>query len=262
MKPPYRLSFLCILAMAGLLPNCAGGSNTADPGDGGGGSSGNPPREPILDGGGQIPAPPDGASLCPMGACNYQTGSGCTPDGAAASCVPLPTGTGLAPTCEKAGSAAYGQNCMQWTDCVAGAVCAGGKCRKLCCGRDWTGCPSGEHCLRSFEVQLTDGRILDSQAFLCFPVNQCSALTPETGCSSSETCQIADPTGATACLPDGTGVAGQPCPCKGGYTCVGGGCRRLCRAVSGGGEPSCPAVEGTCVHFARDPAGVGECTPI
>ena len=38
-------------------------------------------------------------------------------------------------------------------------------------------------------------------------------------------------------------------------------CRRLCKAVEGGGEPSCKEGEGVCVHFHRDPPGVGECTP-
>jgi hypothetical protein len=30
--------------------------------------------------------------------------------------------------------------------------------------------------------------------------------------------------------------------------------------VEGGGEPACKEGEGICVHFNRDPPGVGECT--
>ena len=41
----------------------------------------------------------------------------------------------------------------------------------------------------------------------------------------------------------------------------GGECRRLCKAVAGGADPFCQSGEGTCVHYNRDPASVGECTP-
>jgi hypothetical protein len=220
-----------------------------------------PSREPILDGGGDVPASPNGEDLCPTGICNYQTGKGCG-EGGASSCVPLPSSAGVAPACEAAGSAAIGSPCMQWTDCVSGAVCAQGKCAKLCCGKDWNGCPEGQHCLSPFKVQVPAGDVVSSEAYLCVPVNQCDALVPSSCSEAKTTCQIADGTGATACLPDGTGEVGAPCPCKGGYSCVGDKCRRLCKAVAGGGEPSCPIDEGRCVHFNRDPAGVGECTPL
>jgi hypothetical protein len=228
--------------------------------------SGAPPsRDPVLDGGGEIPAPPDGSSLCPAGVCNYQTGTGCGADGGTVSCVPLPMGSTVQPACERAGRTPDGDTCAQWTDCVSGSICAAGRCRKLCCGRDWTGCgTSTEHCLRPLQIQLADNSVVASGAYLCYPVNQCDALVPSS-CAAIEpgtTCQIADPTGATACLPEGGGGVASACPCRGGFACVEGGCRRLCRAVPGGGEPSCPAVEGICVHFNRDPPGVGECTPI
>jgi hypothetical protein len=222
--------------------------------------TGEPSREPILDGGGDVPSSPNGEQLCPQGACNYQTASGCAP--ATPSCVPLPDGKGsVAPACESTGTVPFGGTCTQWTDCQAGAVCADGKCSKLCCGKDWTGCPDGQHCLSAFNVQVAPGKDVASQAYLCTPVNKCDALVPSSCTQAGKTCQLADPTGATACLPEGTGLPGEPCPCKGGYACVGDGCRRLCKAVAGGGEPSCPAVEGRCVHFNRDPEGVGECTP-
>jgi hypothetical protein len=165
-----------------------------------------------------------------------------------------------------AGSVAIGGPCTQWTDCVSGAVCADGKCAKLCCGNDWNGCPDGQHCLSPFEVQISPGNVVDSHAYICMPVNQCDALVPSSCTQAKTTCQIADGTGATACLQEGTGTAQQPCPCKGGYACVGKEmakeCRRLCKAVAGGGDPSCPVEEGRCVHYNRDPAGVGECTPL
>src|SRR5687767_1536441 len=134
-----------------------GGSGTDDPADGG---SGTEPRDPILDGGGEIPPPPNGPSLCPMGGCNYQTGTGCAADGGPVSCVPLPFDGSVAPMCERAGRTGNGEPCAQWTDCVPGSICAAGRCRKLCCGRDWTGCGTNtEHCLRPLQVQLPDNRV-------------------------------------------------------------------------------------------------------
>ena len=168
------------------------------------------------------------------------------------------------PRCEPAGTGPTGAACQSWTDCAPGMICAGGACRKLCCGGDWTGCPEGEHCLRKLVVQLAkDAGTVDSKAFVCVPVNNCDVLVP-TSCGLTlpgVACLIADPTGATACLPEGTGLSGGSCPCKGGFTCVNDLCRRLCKAVEGGGEPSCPTGEGPCVHFNSDPPGVGECTP-
>jgi hypothetical protein len=264
MTEPCRIFFLwlAVVCFAAPLLGCEGATSPPDP-TGSGGSGGQ--SDPVLDGGGTIPPPPDGAAACPAGVCNYQTGTGCPTDAGAVSCVPLPMGTSVAPACEKAGQTANGAACSQWTDCVSGSICAGNRCRKLCCGRDWTGCgTSSEHCLRPLSIQLANNTVVATDAYLCYPVNQCDALQPAS-CASIEantTCQIADPTGATACLPEGTGGVASPCPCKGGFACVEGGCRRLCRAAAGGGEPSCPAEEGRCVHFNRDPGGVGECTPI
>jgi len=225
-----------------------------------------PSNEPILDGGGDVPTSPHGEDLCPPGDCNYQTGKGCG-DGGSASCVPLPNASGaLLPTCETAGKVPFGQPCSQWTDCASGAVCANGTCFKLCCGQDWTGCPDGQHCLSSFGVQVGDaGKVVSSEAFLCVPVNQCDALVPASCAERGKTCQIADGTGATACLPEGTSsppaMCGPQLACKGGSTCVNNQCRPLCKAVVGGGEPSCDPIASRCVHFNRDPDGVGECTP-
>ena len=251
---------LSLGAIVGLFRCSSSDSTSPDAGTQTGGSGGGTPVEPILDGGGQPAVPPDGMGLCPVGACNFQTGQGCP---ANMTCAPSAM-DGKTPQCEAAGTKALGTACTAWTECAPGAICAGGFCRKICCGRDWTGCPEGEHCLRKFEVQLmADGGAIDTGAYLCFPVNTCSSLDPSS-CAAMErgtTCQIADPTGATACLPEGTGETAQPCPCKGGFTCVNNGCRRLCKAVAGGGAPSCAANEGRCVHFTKDPDGVGECTP-
>src|SRR5260370_41396594 len=132
--------------------------------------------------------------------------------------------------------------------------------------RDWSACSPNEHCLLEFKVQLA-AQVVDTGAFLCYPVNNCSALDPGS-CASiapGTTCQIADGTGATACLSEGSGVAGAACPCKAGFACVNSSmvnsCRRLCKAVVGGGDPACPPSEGRRVHLNRDPHRVGEGTP-
>src|SRR5688500_16468924 len=93
---------VCVLvgAWAGAAMGCGngGGGGTDDPGDPGDGGA--KPREPFLDGGGDIAPPPNGPMLCPAGVCNYQTGRGCA-DGGAASCVPLPVDGGVAPASER-----------------------------------------------------------------------------------------------------------------------------------------------------------------
>jgi hypothetical protein len=261
--------FVVSLLFAGST-GFAGCSNSGESVDGGTQTGGDgASREPILDGGGIVPPPPDGAAQCPASTtCNYQTGQGCP---ATQTCEP--SNTDGKPTCTPAGSKQSGETCTPGgTECAPGMVCAGGACRKICCGvsgmlKDWSACPPNEHCLLDFKVQLAT-QVVDTGAFLCYPVNNCSALDPGS-CASiapGTTCQIADATGATACLSEGSGGAGAACPCKGGFACVSSNminsCRRLCKAVVGGGDPACPPSEGRCVHFNRDPDGVGECTLI
>ncbi|MBK8254097.1 MAG: hypothetical protein IPK82_15705 [Polyangiaceae bacterium] len=244
-----------LFAMGSVVPSagCTGSTET-QPMDGG------TDGPAFVDGGGTIPDPPNGPSLCPQGACNYQTNAGCA---ANQTCVPLPDGMGSAPPgCIGAGTAASGATCTNFDECAPGFICALGQCRKLCCGGDWSGCPTeNEHCIQNLNVSDGMGGAIKSGAMLCMPVNTCDPLQPNVGCASGTACLIVDPTGATACFPEGSGVSGDPCPCKGGFLCVDNECRRLCKAVEGGGEPTCQEGEGICVHYARDPDGVGECTP-
>jgi hypothetical protein len=169
---------------------------------------------------------------------------------------------GAAPACFVAGTVQGGGACTGGNDCVSGFACAGGACRKLCCGGDWiAGCPSGEHCIREHVFEV-NGKSVPTGAELCYPVNTCNVLDPASCTAPRTACFIVDGTGATSCSTIGAGAAGDECPCLGGYTCVFGECRRLCKAVEGGGTPFCPPAEGQCVHFDRDPTTVGECTPI
>jgi hypothetical protein len=214
-------------------------------------------RDPVLEGGGGIPDSPNGPSLCPVGECNYQSQTGCASD-AGNACQPYPHDGGVAPTCAPAGAGVAGQACASWLDCLPGLLCAAGKCRRICCGGDYTACPPGEHCYSPLLVLVGDAAVA-SGAMLCMPAGSCDVFSGKP-CPAGQACHIVDPTGAVACVPDGTGKAGDPCPCASGLTCVGDQCRRLCRAIAGGGEPYC-SLDEVCVHYDRDPDGVGECCP-
>jgi hypothetical protein len=166
------------------------------------------------------------------------------------------------PGCEPAGAGESGDACAAQAECARGYYCAAGACHKLCCGADWTGCPKGESCIRSLEVRA-GGRVIAAEASLCFPTGTCDPLTNQ-GCEDdpSRECKIVDPTGAVACAPRSNAGLGDDCApptvCKSGLNCVGGTCIKLC-AFEACGEPACSADEGTCVHFLRDPEGLGEC---
>lgn len=203
--------------------------------------------------------------------------------------------------CLKTGPRKLGEACddlnMGENLCVPGLFClhAAGKpgiCRKLCCGvegasyGDWRACDPGESCVRQitaqFEVPPGSHQFVekDAHVFACVPVNNCDPLD-RTSCTSDASdperpvCRIADPLGNVACLPPGKANLGEPCDhthqcgpvqnCahtvdKQGIELQTLECRRLCR-MAACGDQACPTNEGICVHFNRDPVGVGECTP-
>ena len=256
MRAPQPASWLAIALLLGLGGACgATGSTTEEPPT---------PECPHLELDTQQPAavPPDGAGECAAGDCNYQTQDGCPDDQA---CRPQfnATDPDVAPGCEPAGAAKSGEACDAQGDCARGLYCALGTCHKLCCGADWSACDEGESCIRHLDVRA-GGEVISAQADLCFPVGTCDALSGE-GCEDdpSRECKIVDPTGAVACVPRSDADLGDSCApptvCKQGLTCVGGYCTRLCRFEECG-EPSCGEGEGSCVHFQRNPEGVGECT--
>jgi hypothetical protein len=145
------------------------------------------------------------------------------------------------------------------------AIEAGGEglCRKQCCGGDWSACDEGESCIRSLEVRA-GGEVIPAGVDLCFPVGTCDLFDSE-GCADEpgRECKLVDPTGAVACSPVSSVKLGDACAppevCSQGLSCVGGFCVKLC-AWQACGEPACSEAEGTCVHFERNPPGVGECT--
>lgn len=102
-----------------------------------------------------------------------------------------------------------------------------------------------------------------TEVSLCIPVNECDLLDPNS-CPAGRVCRIVDPVGNVACAAGSTLGPGDSCNagqlCGPVLHCINGTCRRLCNATDCG-DPSCPEEDGACVHFERDPPGVGECTP-
>ena len=221
----------------------------------------------FLDAGPATPDSPDGGPACPAG-CNYQTQQGCAPG---QMCHPQAGDAGVSPQCMTAGPKAAGEPC-QWLQCQAGFICAAdGHCRHMCCGADWSVCASQETCSGTILLQLSDaGPTVPAGVSVCESVDNCDVFDATT-CPIAESCYIVDSRGGLKCLPTGAVAVNGTCSsiqlCAAGLTCVesetakGGLCRRLCRAVVGGGLPGCPMSEGYCAHFVRDPPGVGECTP-
>lgn len=240
--------------------------------------------------------PPDGPSLCPAGVCNYQTQEGCAANETCAAKIDTATST-VAPKCIPAGIVKRGEACDDKNACAPGLQCIGPTsgprvCRKLCCGDpgasygDWRACDPGESCIRQLNAQIeqppNSGKFITIPANVdfCYPVNNCDVLNAKS-CTEDKTrpvCRIADPIGNVACQPPGTATLGEPCKrldqcgpvqkcvqtqqgtVKGGPTEIPLACRRLCRLETCG-DLGCPESEGICVHFKRDPEGVGECTP-
>jgi hypothetical protein len=265
---PEALGVLCLV---GAL--ATGGCGTADSAND---TNGNGACARVVEnGGGTIPEPPDGPSLCPSGnACNYQSQEGCAEG---RNCFPALNATmDLVAACEPAGAGTTGDACDEWSDCARGYGCPDGQCRKLCCGGDWSddACDPGEACYRELLYTIDEGDPNDdsddvniqSGAYLCYPTG-CDLFTSDE-CPSNSDCKIIDPTGRTACMPPSPERLGERCTppsvCGRGLNCVGRPgeerCRKLCRAEECG-KPACGAGEGTCVHFNRNPEGVGECTP-
>ena len=227
----------------------------------------------VTDGGGGIVMPDDGSQApeCGTSVCNYQSQEGCSADETCTPALSDGGATAIEPLCAPSGDNARGAACSALTaSCQKGDACVAGYCRQLCCAGDWTVCNPGESCFRSFAYQIGNTPT-PTGAWVCYPVGECSVLDPHSAaCKDSEDCKLVDSRGSEACVPKSAGALGEDCGngtgrlCAAGLTCVGQpgaeACRRLCRAEECG-EPACPAAEGTCVHFDRDPPGVGECTP-
>jgi len=255
-----------VLVLSCLLCAC---STSSSPGQSqSDGSTGN--SLVFLDAGPSVPVSPDGPSSCPAG-CNYQTQQGCD---SGQMCHPQLNGDTVSPACVTAGMLGVGESCV-WQQCMAGLFCGSDmRCHHLCCGGDWSVCASNESCTFAILLQGAEpgSSPVPAGVSVCEPTDDCDVFDPES-CPSGKSCYIVDSRAGTRCLTTGTAAFNGSCSatklCAAGLTCAqsidgrGSNCRRLCRAVPGGGQPSCPDSEGVgCAHFVRDPPGVGECTPI
>lgn len=257
MRAPILLLIKAVL-LAGLIASCGAAETTTD--------TPSPKPDPectrlVEEPTRTIPDPPDGAAECATGECNYQTQAGCSEDEA---CRPQFDAVEpvVAPGCEPAGSGETGDDCSEQGDCARGFYCAEGMCRRQCCGDDWSACDEGESCIRSLQVRA-GGEVIPAGMSLCFPVGTCDLFDPS-GCEDpTRECKLVDPTGAVACAPRSTADLGDACAppevCKQGLSCVGGVCIKLCSFVECGPVACDEGVP--CVHFDRNPPGVGECTP-
>ena len=222
----------------------------------------------FLDAGPSTPTSPDGGPSCPAG-CNYQTQQGCA---SGQMCHPQLSGDTVSPLCQTAGTKTLGESCA-WLECQAGLFCASDlHCRHMCCGGDWSVCADNESCTGAIQLQAAGASSpVPANVSVCEPIDNCDVLNPNS-CPAGKSCYVVDSRAGVRCLPTGVVQFGGACTsaklCEPGLTCVqsvdgrSSNCRRLCRAVVGGGEPGCPIAEGGyCSHFVRDPPEVGECTP-
>jgi hypothetical protein len=245
-----------------LLAGCGTTTNVSNPSSFDGGfDAGCADPNVVNDGGGTVDPPEAGAPKCPTGVCNYQEQTGCAANQA---CRPQfsASSPAVSPGCEAAGTGKSGATCASSSDCAVGYFCADQACRKQCCGGDWSACDADERCFRQLQVEA-GGTVVDSGMELCFPINNCDPLDA-TSCPTNLACRVVDPTGAVACEPQGSAQLGEACSatvaCVAGAFCGGETCLALCRADVCG-APACAEGQGTCTHYARDPVGVGECTP-
>jgi hypothetical protein len=136
------------------------------------------------------------------------------------------------------------------------------QCRRFCCGGS-DKCEAGQHCV---ERPLRNGA--DAEEALDVPVcvaaDGCSLSEPypcPTGnsctCPEGTACTVVRGDGTTSCLPPGTGMEGDPCPCAWGHICsqATSQCVKLCATTSV--QPDCGS--GKCQAAANLPDGWGVC---
>ena len=272
MKSNFRTEVALAICAAWLCVSaCQSSTSPPTAGNNAGQDGGNNRQTVVLDAGPTTPQSPDGSQAC-VGNCNYQTQAGC---GAGQMCAPQvdASNTPVSAQCSVAGTAAAGQACT-WGQCQPGFICAAdGYCRHLCCGGDWSVCEQNESCTGAVELLAPNSTTpVSAGVGICEPVDACDVFDPST-CPQGKSCYIVDSRGGLKCLPTGTADVDEACSgtqlCKAGLACVVGNennatgkCRQLCRAVPGGGSPSCPDQDSMCMHFVRNPDGVGECTPL
>lgn len=176
--------------------------------------------------------------------------------------------------CGAAGLQGVEEPCTSSQDCRSGLGCVGGlnsgRCLPFCCAVDGDSCPTDFYCterpLRSEPFRETNAPLVP----VCERADNCSLSEPfdcegpRCVCGPDTACALVSPDGTTACLPPGTGEAGDPCPasnpCKHGYHCSQatspGTCVKICDLDQ---ENSEACGSGVCQATPLLPDGWGTC---
>jgi hypothetical protein len=189
---------------SGATPTRDAGSDALDAGVSDAG------RESLVDGSYTLPTPP-----------------GREPSGYACQ-LALTTGGAVERSCGASGTRDLDEACTSSLDCLPGLGCVGpvraGRCLPFCCGIGADSCEQGSYCaqrpLRSLELGERDGPMVP----VCDRAENCNLAEPAncTGehcvCPPLTACSVVR-MDTTACVQEGGGVAGDPCPCKWGFHC-------------------------------------------
>ncbi|MBN1612130.1 MAG: hypothetical protein JW940_36195 [Polyangiaceae bacterium] len=187
--------------------------------------------------------------------------------GVALSCQVQAGPDGQRAVCASAGTGTSGSPCVSGADCAPGFACveAAGtaQCRRYCCN-DRESCDTGTYCAKRTLRLDANAALAPVTVPVCVTAVACPLLEPYP-CPEDTTCFCPDKTactvvradGTTDCLPPGTGVEGDKCPCAAGHVCSQGTntCLKICKLTVA--EPQC--TEGLCQRSKSLPDGYGLC---
>jgi hypothetical protein len=182
---------------------------------------------------------------------------------------------GVEAACAETGRGKIDAPCFTGSDCGTGLGCAMlgnvARCRPYCCAGD-SACLAGSYCA---ERPLSDDSLQSNASAVlvpvCVPAENCNLAEPpcEQGqscqCPAETACTVVRPDGTTACVKEGSGQLGEPCPCRAGFVCSRasevGTCVQLC-ATEGSNDPALTCETGRCQASAELPRGFGICVGV
>jgi hypothetical protein len=171
-------------------------------------------------------------------------------------------------SCEPSGSRGINDACSSSLDCGPGLGCVGsarsGRCLPFCCGIDGELCQEDYYCaqrpLRTLELGDADGPLVP----VCDRAERCNLGEPvdcvgeACACKGNTACAVVRMDGTTACVDQGNGGEGEPCPCKWGFTCAQGTNPPRCVKTCEVNDPS-SCTPGVCQAAEELPPGWGTC---
>ncbi len=167
-------------------------------------------------------------------------------------------GAGSSAMCAAAGDAMPGYGCMTSADCQGGYGCTKVDGNALClpyCCQDTESCAKGTWCVPEHVV---DGNSEGPNVPVCIAASNCSLLDDQVPCPNGLMCTIVRTDGTTACVRQGSGIAGDHCPCAPDYVCshLADKCFKLCHVGQNAECPSGPICVGGMGGY---PDGIGNC---